>query len=84
MLMHRISAAVLWTLAGGVAFAVCAVWIADARSGTVSAWIILPFFWSAAVLAAVGHYLAKWRLPVARYLAGHKLRAGSASVESSS
>ena len=75
MLMHRISAALLWTLAAVVAFAVCAVWIADAQHGVVSAWVILPFFWSAAVLAVVGNYLAQWRAPLARYLARYRLLA---------
>jgi Flp pilus assembly protein protease CpaA len=84
MRMQRIAAALLWTLAAVVAFAVCAVWIADAQSGIVSAWVILPFFWSAAVLAVVGHHLAQWLAPVIRQIAGHKLRAGPASVESSS
>ncbi len=73
MLMHRISAALLWTLAAVVAFAVCAVWIADAQRGVVSAWVILPFFWSAAVLAVVGHHLAQWLAPLARNLARHRL-----------
>ena len=76
MLMHRISAALLWTLAAVVAFAVCAVWIADAQRGVVSAWVILPFFWSAAVLAVVGHHLAQWLGPLARYLARHRPLAG--------
>lgn len=75
MLMHRISAALLWTLAAVIAFAVCAVWIADAQRGVVSAWVILPFFWSAAVLAVVGHHLAQWLAPVIRHIAGHRLLA---------
>ena len=66
MLMHSISAALLWTLAAVFAFAVCAVWIADAQSGVVSAWVVLPFFWSAAVLAVVGHHLAQWLAPLSR------------------
>ena len=73
MLMHRISAALLWTLAAVVAFAVCAVWIADAQRGVVSAWVILPFFWSAAVLAVVGNHLAQWLGPLARYRARPRL-----------
>ena len=76
MLMHKISALLLWTFAAAVAFAVCAVWFADAQRGSVSAWVILPFFWSAAVLAAVGHYLAQWWAPLARYLARHRPLAG--------
>jgi hypothetical protein len=67
MLLNRISAALLWILAAPVAFAIGAVWIADAQSGVVSAWVILPFFWSAAVLVAVGHYVAQWRAPLARH-----------------
>ena len=35
MRMHRIVAALLWTLAAAAAFAVCAVWIADAQRGAV-------------------------------------------------
>jgi hypothetical protein len=76
MLMHRISAALLWTLAAVVAFAVCAVWIADAQRGVVSAWVILPFFWSAAVLAVVGHHLTQWLAPVIGHLARRKSLAG--------
>lgn len=76
MRMHRIVAALLWTLAAAVAFAVCAVWVADAQRGAVGAWVILPFFWSAAVLAVAGHYLAQWRAPLARYLARHRPLAG--------
>ena len=54
MRMHRIVAALLWTLAAAAAFVVCTVWIADAQRGAVGAWVILPFFWSAAVLAVAG------------------------------
>lgn len=82
MLMHRISAALLWTLAAFVLFALCAAWIIGAQSGMVSAWVILPFFWSAAILSMLGHYLARWRAPVIRYLARYKPLADSrASVE---
>lgn len=76
MLVQRLLAALLQILAVVVAFAVCALWIADAQSGTVSAWAILPFFWSAAALAVLGHYLARWRAPVTHYLARHKPLAG--------
>lgn len=76
MLMHRILAVLLWVLAAIAAFAISAVWIIDAQSGMVSAWVILPFFWSAAVLSILGHYLAQWRPPIARYLARHRPLAG--------
>jgi prepilin signal peptidase PulO-like enzyme (type II secretory pathway) len=76
MLMHKILTALLWVLAAFVLFALCAVWIIDAQSGMVSAWVILPFFWSAAILSVLGRYLAQWRDPVIRYLARHKPLAG--------
>ena len=76
MLKHRILAVLLWVLAAIAAFAISAVWIIDAQSGMVSAWVILPFFWSAAVLSILGHYLAQWRPPIARYLARHRPLAG--------
>lgn len=76
MLMHKILAALLWVLAAVVLFALCAVWIIDAQSGMVSAWVILPFFWSAAVLSVLVHYLAQWRTPIAGYLARHRPLAG--------
>ena len=75
MRVHKIMAALLWVFAAFVLFALCALWIIDAQSGMVSAWIILPFFWSAAVLSVVGHYLAQWRDPVIRYLARHRALA---------
>ena len=82
MLMHKILAALLWVLAALVLFALCGMWIIDAQSGTVSAWVILPFFWSAAVLSVFGHYLALCREPFMRFFARHKPLAGSrASVE---
>lgn len=72
MLMHKILAALLWVLAAFVLFALCGMWIIDAQSGTVSAWVILPFFWSAAVLSVFGHYLALCREPLMRFLARHR------------
>ena len=76
MLMHRIAAAVLWILATITSFAICAWWITDAQSGMVSAWVILPFFWSAALLSVLVHYAVQWRDPIGRYLARHKPLAG--------
>jgi hypothetical protein len=76
MLMHKILAVLLWVLAAFVLFTLCAVWIIDAPSGMVSAWGILPFFWSAAVLAVLGHNVAQRWAPVSRYLARHRSLAG--------
>ena len=76
MLMPRILAVLLWPLAVVVVFAVCAYWIVDAQSGKISAWVILPFFWGAALMAVVAHYVAQWRDPISRYLASHKPLAG--------
>lgn len=76
MLLHRLSAVVLGILAFIAAFTVCAKWIVDAQTGMASAWIIVPFFWGAAILAVLVNYLAQWRSPVARYLARHRPLAG--------
>jgi hypothetical protein len=70
--MPRLLAAALWSLAA--AFAVCAFWIVGAQSGMVSAWVILPFFWSAAVLAVLGRYLAQTGASMAHYLAQRFVR----------
>jgi hypothetical protein len=76
MQLHKILAAMLWPLAVLVAFAIGTMWVVDTQSGKISAWAILPFFWGAAVLAIVVHYLAQWRDPLNRYLTRHKPLAG--------
>ncbi|MBX9589161.1 MAG: hypothetical protein K2X43_07645 [Hyphomonadaceae bacterium] len=76
MLMPRVWVALIWVLAAAAVFSMCAVWIVDAHSGMVGAWTLLAFFWSAALLSVLGHYLVKWRDPVARYLARRKPLAG--------
>lgn len=74
MLMRRLLALLISVVAFVAAFAVCAIWIFDA--GMASAWIIVPFFWSAAGLALLMHYLAQLRSPIARYLARRRPLAG--------
>ena len=79
MLLHKFLAVVLWPLAVLTALVVCAWWIVDTQSGKISAWAILPFFWGAALVAVVAHYVAQWRDPVIRYLVRHKPLTGPRS-----
>jgi hypothetical protein len=74
--LHKILAAMLWPLAVLLAFAMAVIWVVDVQSGKLSAWAILPFFWGAAIVAIVVHYLGQWRDPLTRYLARHKPLAG--------
>ena len=72
----KILAALLWILAAATAFAICAIWITNVQDGMISAWVILPFFWSAALLSVLGHLLVQWRGPIASTLARLKPLAG--------
>jgi hypothetical protein len=76
MLLRNVLQVVLWSLATLAIFAACVFWFADAESGKVGAWVILPFFWGGAMVAAGIHQLAQLRDPLARYLARHKPLAG--------
>jgi hypothetical protein len=76
MLLQRILGAALWLAAGAAVLIVYVVWLVDAESGKVSAWAMLPFFWGAALVAALAHYLSQLRDPVSRYMARRKPLAG--------
>jgi hypothetical protein len=76
MLLHKFLAALLWPVAVCAIIAVMGLWLVDTQSGKISAWAIVPFFWGAALLAGVVHYVGQLRDPIGRYLARHKPLAG--------
>ena len=76
MSLRNVLRAAMGPLATLAIFAACVSWFADTESGKVGAWVILPFFWGGAVVAAGVHLLAQLRDPLGRYLTRHKPLAG--------
>ena len=48
-----------WLLGGAAALAVTVLWVLAAQEGQVSAFALVPFMWSVALLAGFLHH---WRL----------------------
>ena len=51
-------AVLLWLLGAAVTLAITALWVLAARDGQVSAFALVPFMWSVALLAGFVHH---WR-----------------------
>ncbi len=58
MSMHERLAVLLWLLGAAAAMAITALWALGARDGQVSAFALVPFMWSVALLAGFIHH---WR-----------------------
>jgi hypothetical protein len=67
MTTHRNLAAVLWLMAAAAAFAIGAMWAPDAQSGKLSPWALVAFFWGAALLSVLIHYLSQGPDALRRY-----------------
>ena len=59
MSMRERLAALGWLLGGAAAMAITLLWLVAARDGQVSAFALVPFMWSVALLAGFVHH---WRL----------------------
>ena len=58
MLIRERLAALLWLLGAAATLAITALWALTARDGHVSAFALIPFMWSVALLAGFVHH---WR-----------------------
>jgi len=80
MTTHRNLAAALWLLAAAAAFAIGASWAGEAQSGKISPWALVAFFWGAALVSVLIHYLSRGAEDaLKRYRPHHKsaARAGA-------
>ena len=59
MSMRERLAALGWLLGGAAAMAITVSWLLAAQDGQVSAFVLVPFMWSVALLAGFVHH---WRL----------------------
>jgi hypothetical protein len=59
MSMRERVAALGWLFGGAAAMAITAIWVLAAQPGQVSAFVLVPFMWSVALLAGFVHH---WRL----------------------
>jgi len=76
MTMHRGLAALLWLVAGAAVLVAGAAWAVDVESGKMSAWVLVPFFWGAALVAVLVHYLAQGADALTRHRLHHRPLAG--------
>jgi hypothetical protein len=76
MALRNIVRIVVWPLATLAMSAAFVLWFTGTEGGKVGAWVMLPFFWGGAMVAAGVHQIAQLRDPVSRYLARHKPLAG--------
>lgn len=76
MTMHRGLTALLWLVAGVGMLAAAGIWAADVQSGKISAFVLVAFFWVAALMAVVVHYLSQGADALTRYRLYHKSLAG--------
>jgi uncharacterized membrane protein YbhN (UPF0104 family) len=67
MSTRRGLAAVLWLLAAAAAIGVAASWADDAQDGKITPWALVAFFWSAALVSVLIHYLAQGPDALRRY-----------------
>jgi len=58
MTKHNNFAVALWLLAAAVGLAAGLAWADSARSGLVTPWALVAFFWGAALVSVSIHYLA--------------------------
>jgi hypothetical protein len=56
MSMRERLAVLLWALGAAAAMAITAFWVLAARDGQVSAFALVPFMWSVALLAGFVHH----------------------------
>jgi len=54
----------LWLLGAAAAMAITALWAVAARDGQVSAFALVPFMWSVALLAGFVHHWRQIRKPL--------------------
>jgi hypothetical protein len=59
MSIRETVAALGWLLGGAAALAITVSWLLAAQDGQVSAFVLVPFMWSVALLAGFVHH---WRL----------------------
>ena len=59
MSMRGTVAALGWLFGGAAAMAITTIWVLAAQPGQVSAFVLVPFMWSVALLAGFVHH---WRL----------------------
>jgi hypothetical protein len=64
MSMHERLAVLLWLLGAAAAMAITALWVLAARDGQVSAFALVPFMWSVALLAGFIHHWRETRRPL--------------------
>jgi hypothetical protein len=79
MTTHRNVAAVLWLLAAAATLAIGAIWAPGAQSGKLSPWTLVAFFWGAALLSVLIHYLSHGPDALRRYRLQHKATAAQRS-----
>jgi hypothetical protein len=58
MTKHNNFAAALWLLAAAVGLAAGVEWADNARSGLLTPWALVAFFWGVALVSVAIHYLA--------------------------
>ena len=63
-------------LAAAAIFAVSTLWVIAGRGGHLSAWAVIPFFWSAVLLAGVAHALRQLPGTLTGYRRHHRPLAG--------
>ena len=76
MTMQRGLTAVLWLVVGAAMLAAGAAWMDEAQSGKMSALVLVAFFWGAALVAVLVHYLSQGADALTRYRLYHKPLAG--------
>jgi hypothetical protein len=64
MSMRERLAVLLWLLGAAAAMAITALWVLAARDGQVSAFALVPFMWSVALLAGFVHHWRQTRKPL--------------------
>jgi hypothetical protein len=57
MTMRRRIVILLWILGAASALGISTLWVVAAQSGLLSAWALVPFAWSVALLAGLAHHL---------------------------
>jgi len=57
-------AVLLWLFGAAAAMAITALWVLAARDGQVSAFALVPFMWSVALLAGFVHHWRQTRRPL--------------------
>jgi 4-amino-4-deoxy-L-arabinose transferase-like glycosyltransferase len=59
MSMRQRVMAVLWLIGAAAALTLSTLWAIAASNGKVSAWALVAFVWSAALLAGLAHHLTQ-------------------------